>query len=245
MKTRLSYKTGLLLGSAIVLTIVIVSVLSQSAESASQKRSVLPNIGEYLRTDYVKSLKMTLSPYRSHIFGTAQLVTVQRDNVGILLQTVLNFHEGGPTFVLDDNGFASVQTSAGFDTSNVEIEVLDSQRVKLGFGKFRTESYVFVGDASRYVAAQVLVGEYVDREGQRYVFGADGWGRFPNRMFEYQVGLDHVMNRFDYFDDKTSNKVYAFKRSKEALEIFSTSGEVNQQADKQPMLSLKRSASRK
>lgn len=232
----------------IIIALLIYSVrdgVPESAEVAQQKKGVMLVLGEYLRSDYVESIRTNLSPMRSYLFSIPQLVKVQEGETGLLLQPIFNFHEGGPDFILGKDGSVVVQIGAGYDTSNLLLEVHDANHFKLGFDKFKPTSYIFVGDAGRYVATIVLAGEYTDVQGQLYVFGTDGWAIFPDRKFEYQVGLDHILNQYDYFDDRTSNKVYAFKRRDRVLEIFGTSGDINQFVDERPILSLKQKTSKK
>lgn len=228
-----------------LLICAIRDAVPQSSGVVQQKKDIMLILGEYLSSDYVENIKANLSPMRSYLFGTPQLVKVQEGKTGLLIQPIFNFHEGGPDFILRKDGSVVVQIGAGYGTSNLLIEVLDSHHFKLGFDKFKPTSYIFVGDASRYVATILLAGEYTDEQGRRYVFGTDGWAIFPDRKFEYQVGLDHVLNQYDYFDDRTSNKVYAFKRREKVLEIFGTSGDNNQFVDEQPILSLKQIISKK
>ena len=109
----------------------------------------------------------------------------------------------------------------------------DSHHFSLGFDKFKPAPYVFVGDAEHYVAKEVLSGRYTDQDGRPYVFGADGWATFPdNRRFSYLIGIDHVLNNYDYFEDKTANKTFGFKKRGKSLEVFGTSGEMKARTSK-------------
>ncbi len=220
-------------------------VLSQSSKNTSQleqfKKVTVILRGDYLRSDYIEILEKTYSPLQAWVFGTYQLLKVSEEEKGLLLQPIINFHEGGPDFILRKDGSIITRLAAGHDTSNLSIEIIDTRHFKLGFDKFKPMLYSFVGNADRYVTNKVLAGEYSDEKGRHYIFGTDGWAVYPNDKFEYQVGLDHILLRFDYFfDKKTEDKVYAFKIHNDMLEIFGTSGEINQIVDKRPLLSLKK-----
>ena len=95
-----------------------------------------------------------------------------------------------------------------------------------------------MGRADRYVNQIALSGEYVDGNGRHYVFGRDGIASFPGRKFKYTIGIDHVENQFDYIEDQADHQIFSFKRTNENLEIFHTSGPINQGVEKTPFLSL-------
>ena len=117
--------------------------------------------------------------------------------------------------------------------------VLDEHHVKVGFEGFKPSVYVFVGDLDRYVAQEALAGRYVDDKGRSYVFGTDGWATFPERRFEYVVASDHVPNEYDYFYEKPGGRVFVFERNNGLLQIFKTTGEVDEVVDKRPSYSLR------
>lgn len=205
-----------------------------------QKKNIHILPGDYLRSDYMETLEKTHSPIQSDVFNMPQFIRTQMKKDGLFLLSIFNFHEGGPEFILFGDGSIITQISAGFNTSNLFIDVIDDQHFELGFDKFKPMTYIFVGEVDLYVANKILVGRYIDESGQNYIFGIDEWAVFPNNKFQYRIGLDHILLKYDYFEDVTSNKVYAFKIKNEVLEIFGTSGENNENIDKQPLFSLKK-----
>jgi len=80
---------------------------------------------EYLRSDYVRALRKTGSPMQSAVFDAPELVKVREEKRGAVLQTIINFHEGGSEFVLRRDGSAEVQLSAGSETSNLIVNALE------------------------------------------------------------------------------------------------------------------------
>jgi hypothetical protein len=207
------------------------------AQSATSAKGLV--VGDYLRVDYIDELHKTSSPLAATVADTPQLVQVRREENHLLVVTIFNFHEGGAEFVLHSDGSVASNLAAGFDVSNVALKVSDPHHFTLGFDKFQLASYALVGNAERYVAKEVLSGRYTDQDGRSYVFGADGWATFADRRFEYLIGIDHVLNNYDYFEDKTTGKVFGFKKHGESLDVFGTSGEISQNVDNKPLLSLR------
>jgi hypothetical protein len=106
--------------------------------------------------------------------------------------------------------------------------VLDDRTVRFGYGAFKPVTYAYVKDAAAYVAKAVLVGRYKDEHGRIYEFREDGWAVFPDRRFEFEIGLDHVLDSYDYFMDAGQDKkhlpwaAWAFRWNRDTLQIFRT-----------------------
>ncbi len=196
--------------------------------------------GDYLRKDYLDTLVKTRSPFRSVASDTPQLVSVAIENGRPVLNTVFNFHEGGPEFLTRPDGSIAVKPGYGLKVANPTFIAIDAQHFRLGFDDFAPEVYSFVGNSGRYVADLVLAGEYVDQHSRHYVFAKDGNATFPDRKFRYSVGMDHILNGFDYFQDDTAKKTYGFRRKGDILDITHTSGAVGQNLEKTPFLSLRK-----
>ncbi len=217
-------------------------LLVSSGEGQVAKRSpATPRLiaGEYVRNDYLDGLEETHSPSKSLAFGTPQLVIARLEKTGLTLITIFNFHDGGAEFLLHPDGTVGTLVDAGFVTANLSFKIIDSHHLVLGFDKFLSQTYTFVGDIAQYSREVLLAGEYLDQKGRHYIFGHDGTATFPDRTFQYSVGTDQVLNRFDYFQDDTQKEVFGFRKSGNTLEIFHTSGEINQHVDKTPFLSLR------
>jgi hypothetical protein len=185
-------------------------------------------------------LNKTGSPLQSEAFDEPQLCVVERAQDALTLQLIFNFHEGGPRFRISEDGSFATLDAAGFAISNLAFEVESPGTFKLGFDRFRPQIYSFAGQASLYSAQYALVGKYTDASGRKYLFRSDGHAVFPDRSFDYELGLDHVENHYDFFRDKSGKKNYAFKRGIDRLEIFGTTGENEQFVEKSPLLTLRR-----
>ena len=177
--------------------------------------------GDYLSSTYVETLKRTRSPFEAGKTGRINRVVVHRKGSKLLLEPIFSFHESGVVFAIHDDGAASCLESCGEDTRNLTASVVDELTFRLGFGELEPVTYVFVNNASEYVSRAALVGKYYDRQRRTYEFSQDGWAVFPDRRFRFEIGVDHVLNGFDYFMDSTT--MWAFKRNRNELQIFATS----------------------
>jgi hypothetical protein len=177
--------------------------------------------GDYLSSAYIDTLKSTRSPLKAGEAAQINLVVVRHKGNKLLLEPILNFHEGGIVFAMNKNGSMSAVESGGLDISNLSASVVDARSFRFGFGEFKPTTYVFVKNVTEYISQAVLVGKYHDQQGRIYEFREDGWAIFPDRKFRFETGVDHVLTDFDYFMD--SGKVWAFKRNGDQLQIFATS----------------------
>jgi hypothetical protein len=221
----------------VCLFFVVTSGWSQPPKRPGTSAALL--VGEYMRDDYLDTLRATGSPFASLRSGEPQLVIVKKSDGGRLLSTILDFHQGGAEFRIPSAGPLQVQIRAGFEMSNLHFEEVDPRHFKLGFDQFAALGYTYVGDSSEY-ARRVLTGEYTDKRGKRYTFGSDGVADFDGMKFKYSIGLDQVLNRFDYFQDDVRHEVIGFKRTSDTLSLFHTSGEISQYLDKSPYLVLRK-----
>ena len=219
--------------------LLVVGTSWSQPPAASGKAGELA-VGEYIRDDYLDTLQKTNSPLASLRPGEPQLVVVKKSDAGLFLSTILNFHDGGAEFQLRRTDPLRVQTKAGFDMSNLRFENIDAHHFRLGFDKFAVLGYTYVGDSGRY-ARRVLIGDYSDERGKHYIFGSDGVADFDGKKFKYSVGLDQVLNRFDYFQDDAQHEVIGFRKANRTLSLFHTSGEISQYLDKSPYLVMRQS----
>lgn len=145
---------------------------------------------------------------------------VRNQGSKISVQQILNFHEGGSEFSVNKDGSLSVSEPGGADMSNLSVTVLDNSSFALGSDRYKPAKYIFVKNAPDFVAGVILAGKYRDARGREYEFGRDGWASFPERRFKYEIGLDHVLNGFEYY--MVGEKIWALKRKGDDLEIFAT-----------------------
>jgi hypothetical protein len=215
---------------AVVMTFVVASFLgcnsrNRQAHTDSSQTLVQLLEGEYLSADYIEELKKTRSPLKASR-GGMELVQVRRDGTKFVLDPIVNFHEGDSEFVITQDGsFAASQEP---NVSNVSATVLNDHTIRFGYGELKPATYTYVKDATAYASNAVLVGKYKDEHGRRYDFQEDGWAVFPDRRFQFEVGLDHVFDSYDYFLDAGKDKkklpwaTWVFRWNRDVLQIFRT-----------------------
>lgn len=222
--------------------LAIVSTVAAFAQSRLESSTAVGTLksGEYLSEKYVDRLKETHSPFRAYMTGPPQLVILEQQRDETHLMPIFNFHEGGPEIAVGKNGKVSVTVDAGLKVGNPIVSSSGLGQLLLGFGDFHPQRFVFVGKASTYVAKVVLVGRYMDGLNRSYEFQNNGRAVFPDHQFSYSVGIDHVVNKFDYFVDDDTGKIYGYRVDGASLCVYGTTGELGQVEDKIPQLVLKR-----
>jgi hypothetical protein len=218
-------------------------------EQSEHLQRVMLREGDYLSAPYIDQLKRTRSPLAAGAqYGAHQFIVRKNGNL-LELEPIFNFHEGGDPFTLRSDGSLVLPESAY--VSNVTISVSDEGSFRIGFSSgnltFKPTDYVFVRDATAYVAGIVLTGQYKDHRGLNYEFREDGYAVFSDRKFKFEIGLDHVLDNFDYFMEMgpkhIAASVTAFKWDRQKIQLFRTrevdDGGLEEIVDRQPYLSLR------
>lgn len=217
--------------------------IAQATQESSEKVAMLRS-GEYLSEDYIERLKKTRSPLHATTAEEAfDLVILDHQQNGVHLNTILNFHEGGPEIRVDLKGHITVPVDAGMDIKDLVVTADGKQSLIVGFSSFKPKRFLLVGKTATYVGKEILAGKYLDDRGQRYEFRDDGKAIFPDRQFSYTIGIDHVLNAFDYFVDEGNGKLYGFRVDGLKLYIYNTSGGIGQIEDQEPKLILRKISS--
>lgn len=175
--------------------------------------------GDYLSSAYIAELTRTRSALAAGETGTLTSVSVTRTGSKISIIPGFNFHEAGEEFMVAEDGSISVDPNVTH-TRKVSAEALNDHTLKFGYEDIPPASFALVKDEYAYVARIMIVGKYHDARGRIYEFADDGRAIFPERTFKYDIGLDHVLNPYDYYTE--SGKTWAFKRNNKELQIFAT-----------------------
>lgn len=176
--------------------------------------------GEYLSATYIDALQRTHSPDAAgKAIGEIGLVIVKREGAKVLLTPIFNFHEGSGWLAVNADGSLSDAESGSPDTSGLSVNVLDDGSLRVASRTSRPARYIFVKSVEDYVAKAVLVGRYHDNQGRTYEFREDGWAVFPDHKFKFEVGVDYVVDDFDYFYSVDDHKMWAFAKNGAALKI--------------------------
>lgn len=175
--------------------------------------------GDYLASAYVDALKNTRSALAADKTGQMTEVSVTRKGSNVALIPGFNFHEAGEEFAVGKDGAISVDTKI-FPNQKVSAEAVSDRILRFGYEDIAPANYVFVKDKYAFVAKIMIVGQYRDARGRTYEFKDDGWAVFPDRKFKYEIGLDHVLNNYDYYME--NRNIWALRRNGKELQIFAT-----------------------
>jgi hypothetical protein len=211
----MSNRTALLLAPTCLL---ISSCFSGSRVAGDFKIQIRK--GEFLREDYIHSLCETLSPLRATRPDDApQMIIVDRDGRGLTFMPIHNFHEGDNLFRLAaDRHLRQAKDEGGSDLGEL-LHGASTQEFHLKVGQ-QVLRFRYVGDAERWVSTAVLAGTYRDADGRSFVFGEDGIAEFPEGpRFKYSLGIDHILNSYDYIDNEGTNQSWAVDLSATKLEL--------------------------
>jgi hypothetical protein len=138
--------------------------------------------------------------------------------------------------------------SGGYYSSGVTVTIDGDNLILTNYDVEGPLNYVYVGDAQRYVAKRVLVGDYLDSEGKTYYFNEDGTALFGDVKFQYEIGLDFVerwhankdIKIRDYFQNSKTRELYEFEINDGVMSIYRTSGDMGEYVESEPFLKLKK-----
>jgi hypothetical protein len=178
--------------------------------------------GDYLSRAYLNSLKSTRSPLEADKAGSLTMLRIARRNAQVSITPGFNFHESGDQYFVGTNGSVLPAKPDPYNTRNLYVAGVSDGTLKFGLDDSSPADYVFVGEEYAYVAQIVIAGKYHDSRNRSYEFTADGRAVFPERSFKYEIGLDHVLNPYDYYMENGRALPWAFKRTGKELQIFAT-----------------------
>jgi hypothetical protein len=179
--------------------------------------------GTYLSAEYIEKLKTTQSTKQALDLDAEPSSKIptsfEVEHVGkkTLFREGWYFHEGGGEFVRRADGQLEVTVSVGRE-GQPTLNILNNHEFAIQWADFKSR-YIFVGDAPRWVAEQLLVGVYRAKNGSEVKFRADGSACLLKGETDYVVEMDHVtVNYNDSISGKHYN--YAFQRRKDELLLF-------------------------
>lgn len=173
--------------------------------------------GEWLNREYVERLQATRSPMTAikGIYFTGMEIEKQSDGVYDWL-LIINFHEGVRYPLL---GLATTDNKVVFEPifgKNPENFITTRNRFRFtepyppGEIEWRFEvkydpdespsSYVRMPNGfDHFVTRTVIAGDYVDEEGETYIFTEDGVAVWPDTTFTFKIQVDTMFSEGDYF----------------------------------------------
>lgn len=176
--------------------------------------------GEYLSRRYIEQLRKTQSPLASEGDRTINLLVVEKKEDGIGVLPIMHFHEGGPSFRLNQSNKLELEDNAGLEVSYYQMGILSSKEISFSFNQFPVDKFVYVNNVQQLLNKECVEGKYVDAKGRLYYFASNGTATTPDGIFRFVVGIDHTPYRFDYLEDSTTHQIYRFIRKKCTLEIY-------------------------
>jgi hypothetical protein len=225
------------LGLLVAAAIFIVSKLQLKG---TPHEFALPVVGSYLRTDYIEKLIETRSPLKAEtelngptMFRVESELesggAIKEDRQGVFLTEIFNFHEGGASMQLFADGTIKPVTNVE-SIKNLQLESASRSTFTISYREdseiWRGLKFEHVGDVYKFVAAKTVAGRYLDDAGKEYQFTENGEALFPDGKHAYEVGIDHVLNSYDYLNLDRPEAIFAFQLGSDGgLQLFETSGE--------------------
>lgn len=177
--------------------------------------------GTYLSLKYMQKIQSTLSTKKALELNLENSIptTFEIEQVinNLRFQEGWNFHEGGGEFIRYSNGSIEVTVPDGRE-KNPFLKIINKQQFFIRWKEYESY-YLFVGDAKRWVAEQLLVGVYRSDDGLEIKFRKDGSACLLHGETNFTVELDHIMVNFDD-SIKGKNYEYAFKRIANELLLY-------------------------
>ncbi|MDB9822693.1 hypothetical protein OAC89_03250 [Deltaproteobacteria bacterium] len=206
--------------------------------------------GEYLREDYIDIIEKTHSPSIafSELSGEPTLIRAYQGEYDLVL--IHNFHEFYDGLDIMEDGKFHRTAFEGGDPSNITVTVDGDNLIMTDYDTEGPLHYVYVGDAQRYAAKKVIVGDYVDSEGKTYSFKEDGTALFGDVQFQYEIGLDFVLrpksskdnNKRDCFQNSKSRELFEYEIKGGVMSIYRTSGQESMDVEPEPFLKIKKTS---
>ncbi len=171
--------------------------------------------GDYLDLGYIAALEQTGSPLRAARWDTAvgmpQMISVQAAGRERRVALSYGWRTGRLLLVVQRDGRMRRELAWQAGPA-LALRVAPAGVLCLAAAGAAEHCYRYVGDAGRFVGRTVLAGDYTDRQGQRYRFGADGRAHFPGFDFRYAVMLEQADDPYDFFRVDGAARFVAFRR---------------------------------
>lgn len=228
----------------IIVLIIFMCLLpvNSSEKSISKPHPLLSQVeGEWLNEQYVNRLRSTKSPIKSMQGIYEVYYDINKKGKDYEWFTVYNFHEGSPIKLIvnikalpEENTYKLMlkkgdpQNYYPDNKTNYEFVIDKKSKSCKIFSSNGKQKMSFVKINSRlanFVNSIVLAGKYQDSNGLRYEFNSDGTGKWADKSFKYEINLDPIFNKYDYFCliDSKGNRtevLYCFERKDDKLLIY-------------------------
>ena len=228
-------------------SIIFILFCSSTYVTANEKNSPKIRSGEYLKSDYVDAIEKTHSPYAAlNSSSEPALLKAYKGEYDLVL--IHDFHEFHDGLKIMEDGKAHRMERKGEGSPAVSVTVDGDNLILTGYDSNGPLHFIYVGNAQRFVAKKVLVGDYVDAEGKTYSFREDGTAYFGDVQFPYEVGLDFVLrprsgknkDKRDNFRNSKSRELFEYEIKDGVVYLYRTSGQEALDVEPEPFLKIKR-----
>jgi hypothetical protein len=229
------------------MSLIAILFCTSSSAALETKNNPVIKSGEYLKSDYISMIEKTHSPYAALTSSKEPilLVAYKGEYDLVLVHYFHEFHDG---LNIRDDGKAYRMGMDGKDFSAVSITVDGDNLTFTNYNSHGPLHYIYVGNAERFVASKVIVGDYVDAEGKNYSFRKDGTAQFGDVQFPYEIGLDFVLrpnsgknnSKRDYFQNSKSRELFEYEIKDGVMSIYRTSGQEAMDVEPEPFLKIKK-----
>jgi len=228
-------------------------VIESFGTSAKEKNvKILDKLqGEWLSKTYIKNLNKTRSPMKA-VGGYPTAFKISKNKDFYQWVQIYGFHESIHREIynlirIDKGNYYVIKHDRGMQGENDKFFIKDGEFINEitwiieEKGTKKTLSFVKMKkDIEYFVNKIVLVGDYVDMEGQNFIFDESGKAQWPNKSFKYQINLDYQEVTCDSFTvvDEKHIMEYGFKWEDGKLLIFNLTEEALY-CDKEPWVVLR------
>lgn len=214
-------------------------VLSFSGYASTESNNLLGKLeGVWFRDEYIQKLAQTKSPVQSASGLYELAIDIWKEKNTYSWMVTYNFHEWvtrgvGCIKEIPSKGYYEVKCVTNDfgipEDVTYKIKVDNSLNPKkiefFNEKKYIKFSKVDQSRISLYVNKVVLAGVYKDKKGKTYTFEDDMTAKWPEKQFQYVIGIDPVFQKDDYFTliDKKgnySNESYVFQWIDKKLLIY-------------------------
>lgn len=203
------------------------------------------SIGDYLREDYVNTLKAELSASKAAentkckegiqdsdylAYCNCRMLIINKKTSEKAYLYVSDFNDAaGDTVIYSDGKIAEQSAVYGNEKINVvdnnsvpvHFAIINSRELYYGRKGFEPFKYIFVDGAIKYVTNIIFCGNYIDTMGRTYEFKNNGTAYWLNDNYNYQTSFIEDMVYLWKENHFEAAKKYYYNRSEKNLDIYS------------------------
>jgi len=197
--------------------------------------------GAYISKTFIEALIQTRSPFLAVQKVELTDATVFTKEGKSFVTLGWNFHERDISRLIEGDGSLH-RVDSGVDAPSFKIQTTSDKSFHIRAPTKFSGELQWVDSLNELLIKHTLEGTYIDSQNLLFRFGANGQATFPDRSFNFKVGVDHIEYRFDNFSGPDVD--WAFELQSDRLLLFNISKDEPYTKAKAPFLVLKRMAVR-